>query len=345
MDGFSKRTWLMVGLLVALPACGRSGIHAGWAADSGPRWDMTRPLDRTAPLDKTAPDARAPDGGFPPLKQAIQACTIAASCSVGASSVGMTWPLFTPGSCLDALGQLGWYGISLSNITDSSLVALLFKCAVSADCGKVLGCLGGAWFNLSLCREGATCKGNKLVIGTNTSASFDCGAVGAKCQELGSGALRACCNKKPCGPTGVTCSGTKGEYCHPWGAYFPLDCGRTGRVCNNDPSFLCRGTGGACDAAKATTACKGAVATFCSAGRWAEHDCGANPFRSRCAVGERSRVCVPAGKQCDPAQFVGQCDGAKLKVCVDGKETLVACKDLGFTGCDLPAGAPARCTK
>ena len=332
----------MLGMLSLGLACGRTPQPTG-SADAGSAAKDSRPARERGIPDIRQSDGPAGDGGIP-LQQAIKACTIAASCAEGQSGIGITWPLFTPGACLDALGQLGWYRSGVGGVTDPDLVKLLLNCAVSSDCAKVMGCMGGSWFTLSRCREGATCKGNKLVPPAKSKPSFNCSAIGAKCMDLWSGAQRACCNAQSCsGANKVTCQGTRGTFCHGWGAHLDFDCGLTGRVCSTDPLSFCKGTGGTCANGKTPTICMGKAATFCSGGRLATVDCGRNLFRNRCAAGDLYRVCVPSGKACDPAQYLGQCAGSGLKICLDGLIVSVDCKKLGFNACDLPAGAAARC--
>lgn len=329
-------------LVTVLGACDRNPVPAQQVDGAGPHKDIGQHLDRGGPDSRS--DGPVADSGGNPLERALKACTITASCAMGKSTVGIAWPLFSPGACLDALGRQGWYKDGLGNTTDPALVKRLFDCATSADCNKVISCFGGNWISLSRCREGGTCSGNKLVTSATSVPYFDCSSIGSTCMDLYSGAQRACCNEKPCkGTNKVTCQGKKGSYCHPWGAYIAFDCGLTNRICSTDAAAFCQGTGATCSRSKTPTSCKGAMASFCSGGRLASVNCGQNPYRSKCAAGSLYQACIPSGTECDPTQYIGACSGDGLKVCLDGRLEMVDCKKLGFDACDLPAGATARC--
>lgn len=332
-------------IIVQLCGCGRSPLRQPQGLDASTR-DAPGARDRHVadlPRDqRPAIDQPRVDAG-PPAPNVLRACVIAGSCALGQSSVGITWPHFSPGACLDAFGRLGWYESGLGNVSDPDLAQRLLKCTTTSDCAKLYACFGGNWISLSRCREGGKCQKDQMLALNNNAAYLDCSAFGATCTDLWSGAQRACCNAQPCKTAPwIKCSGAKGTYCHGWAAFLAFDCAATGRVCNADHAAICRGTGAACKPGQPTT-CAGSVATFCSGGRLASHDCAKSPYRSGCAAGTPYRACKPAGKACDPQQYMGQCAGSQLKVCQDGDIVSVDCKALGFAGCDLPAGAPARC--
>src|SRR5262245_11204871 len=129
-------------------------------------------------------------GGGSVAASIVEACVIASSCGKLAG-----WEYFTASVCVDAFARLSWDYDGPEGLPDPELAARLLACATSADCSAVRACFGGDWIDVSRCREGALCQGNSL---TASGASFDCGTLGATCDDLWSNAIRACCNSAPC---------------------------------------------------------------------------------------------------------------------------------------------------
>lgn len=140
------------------------------------------------------------------------------------------------------------------------------------------------------------------------------------------------------------CNGTVASYCGIWGEDVEFDCGASGRTCQSDPLAPCVGTGDPC-AEDSAAQCSGDVAFYCSAGRLATKDCGEIGFRTACYQDAPvyEIPCLPAGDEC-AAGAPESCEGAALRVCVDGSWTEVDCPSLGFVGCS-DAFDGARCTE
>lgn len=280
-------------------------------------------------------------GTKPDLQSILEACVVARSCG---NSGG--WMTDTVGSCLDGFSQLGWFYGAPPFLPDPQIAARLLSCAAEApgDCGAFRSCFGGDWVSLPRCREGAYCQG-QLLSSSPEGPFFDCTVLGASCVDLWSGAQRACCNEDPCPQSsGVVCDGTVASYCGPWGEDVEFDCGASRRTCQSDPLAPCVGTGDPC-AEGSPAQCAGDVAFYCSAGRIATKDCGETQFRTACHQDAPvyEVPCRPAGGECEAGAFES-CQGATLRVCVDGDWTEVDCPSLGFPVCEeTPDGA--RCAE
>lgn len=262
----------------------------------------------------------------------VEACAVAATCAAQSD-----FPLFTASACVDGFALLGWAYAPPSALPDPLLAVRILDCAAKAagDCDAFRSCYGGDWVSLSRCREGGACTGS-VMQGYPGGAAFDCSAIGATCQDLWSGAIRACCNAVPCEQsTSVVCDGTVATYCGGWGEHVAFDCAPTGQSCvpTSEPWLgVCKGAE-PCDSSAPTT-CAGAVATFCSNGGLATYDCAKTSFRTRCAEGDPYERCVPKGDACLPMQG-DLCEGDALAVCVDGVRVPVDCGALGFGGCGI----------
>jgi len=287
-------------------------------------------------------------GGAPAEVDVVRACVVASSCAD--LDGGVPWPAFSASACVEAFGRLRWHFSSPSELPDPTIAARLLECAATAsagDCAAFRSCFGGGWVSLSRCREGGSCDGNTLRAGWPPDGpGYDCGAIGATCVDLWSGAQRACCNAEVCAQsTDVACAGTQAEYCGGWGEHVAFDCGASGRVCQSDPWQPCAGTGAAC-ADDEPVSCAGSVASYCSGGALAAHDCSQVLGRSACAEGAASQYdvpCRPSGDACDPTSYLGACEGDALVLCVDGELRAESCAALGFAGCEPPGVAHARC--
>lgn len=281
-------------------------------------------------------------GGTGGALDPVALCARAASCG----DTEATWPAFTASQCLDGLARFGWHFSSPATLPDPALVERLSACAGAADCASYRACFGGDWLGLSRCREGATCVGDgELLQAWQGGPSFDCASLGATCADLWSGAARACCNAEPCTTsTPIVCDGASASWCGGWGERVAFDCAASGRLCAEgaDPwQGPCVGAGAPCAEGTPIT-CAGSVATYCSGGALASHDCGTTVFRTGCAEGGLD-PCRPAGDECDE-WLLETCEGDALVVCVDGLLTPVSCLDLGFAGCaEQPTGA--RCVE
>ena len=278
-------------------------------------------------------------GGNPPQISVVDACTIAVSCGGDAG-----WGDGSVSHCVDGFARLGWSFEVPSLLSDPVLAARILACAAEAgsDCDTFRACYGGDWVSVSRCREGAYCDG-ALLTAAPTGPTFDCGTLGATCQDLWSGALRACCNAEPCAQsTGVECAGTVASYCGGWGEHVTFDCGESGRTCQPDLEAPCLGAGGPCDENTTKTTCAGGVATYCSGGKLAEYDCASTAYLTACADGALAYEgpCRPEYTEC--TVWDGGCSGGSLIACLDGQSTAISCAGLGFSGCDA-SGSVARC--
>jgi hypothetical protein len=292
-------------------------------------------------LDGSAVDtgASVPDAGA--SKDAIiRACVLATSCA----GDGSYW---THSDCLH------YFGLTASRRNDL-LFSHLLACAGAKTCSQFRACWGGDLFTLDTVMFGGSCTGNKLTVVPRDAnlvpVQFDCGAVGAVCELLASNSTSYGCNAIPCsGGTRLVepkCEGMTASSCGGWAEYASIDCARTGRICRIDGMrAVCDGTEGpACEGSESVK-CSGSVATYCGGSGRTTFDCARTNFRTRCAAGETSwEPCAPAATECDPINFLGQCDGNKLKVCVDGAIVSVACSDVGLVSCEPASGSHyARC--
>ena len=285
------------------------------------------------------------DAGGLSVDQVLRACAIATSCSSAHAGLAMPPSVFTPSSCVDSIGRMGWLGGTPYDVADPTIVARLMACAKNSDCTAFRACFGGGLVTVSRCRTDAICRDNVL---TSIDGSFDCSSIGTTCQGLATNDIRACCNEVLCqGPPTVTCHGTStGSLCDQSWAGLPFDCSLSGRVCSTDPQAVCQGTGPTCAVTALPTAptCSGSVATYCSGGRLATYDCAQSPLLRACDESALYGMpCKPSGTACSAWYNKGECDGPALLVCVDGEKVAVSCPDLGFAGCAVRADGVAIC--
>jgi hypothetical protein len=281
-------------------------------------------------------DTGALDGGAG-NDEILRLCARAASCD----SYGT---VTSPSKCVAELAK------TASRPNDIVLDHLL-GCASAKDCSEFVACWGGELFSLDPVVFYAECDGNAVTLtprGTSRPLQLDCSKLGGTCAVMATSANSAGCNVFPCTGTDMvasSCNGTVVRGCGGWAEYISLDCARTGQVCRMDGSHaICAGSGAACgDSDKVT--CSGSVATYCSGGARATIDCAKNRFASRCAAGAApTEPCAVAGAECDPASYVGACDGSAMSMCVNGYVVSVDCHDLGLVSCAVPAtGGYASC--
>jgi hypothetical protein len=274
-----------------------------------------------------------PDGGASG-DLVMRACVLAASCGAPGSNL-------SPSRCVAEFGRT-------ASRRDDTILSHLLACANAASCSEFRSCWGGGLMFLGVV-DGAECVGNAIsveLIKGVSPAQFDCGIVGGQCVFLATGSIIVGCNVRPCcGPDSVAaCDGATASGCGGNCEYASVDCARSGRVCRLDGDHaVCAGTGAACDDAERVT-CAGSVATYCAGGARATIDCATTRFATRCAAGAPSyEPCTVAGKDCDPASFVGQCEGSTLRLCGDGSITAFDCPSVGLPLCDLPSAGFARC--
>jgi hypothetical protein len=300
----------------------------GGTTDTG-AWE---PDGRTLDVDSLVPDGGASKD------EIMRACLLATSCAGAGSSL-------TPSQCLDQFGLTAYRPSDL-------LFAHLLACAGVKTCSEFRSCWGGDFITLDTVLFGGSCEGNSLTMtptdSTLSPVHFDCGAVGGFCELLASNSTSYGCNVRSCarGLIAPTCEGTTASGCGGWAEYTSIDCARTGRICRIDGVHaVCDGTAGAaCEGSEKVT-CSGSVATYCGGSAHTTLDCARTHFRTRCGAGGTSwEPCSRAGTECDPINYGGACDGAKVKVCVDGSIVSVDCAAAGLASCELsPSGRYARC--
>jgi hypothetical protein len=273
-------------------------------------------------------------GGGANGDRVMRACALAASCGA-------------PGSNLSPSNCVAHFGRTASRGNDIMLNHLL-DCAGASSCTEFRSCWGGDLMFLGVVPD-AECVGNTIsveLIKGVSPAQFDCGIVGGQCAYWATGAIIVGCSIRPCcSPEPFrACDGATATGCSDSCEYSSIDCVRSGRVCRIDGAHaVCVGSGAACDDSERVT-CAGSVATYCAGGARATIDCATTMFATRCAAGERSyEPCAAAGKDCDPASFVGRCDGSTLRLCVDGSIAAIDCSSIGLPLCDLPSAGFARC--
>lgn len=277
------------------------------------------------------PRADSGDAGTAAAEEAVRACVIASSCVAG---LQVDSQLLTASRCLDGFGYRDWPRLSYTMAHTNEPSRRLVQCAKSfTTCGAFFKCYGGNWIGLSLCREGGSCMGNRLVTMQNNVHHLDCSAYKAKCVTLPTGAIRGCCAVKTCGGTAsTTCNGARGTRCM-LGISFEFDCAPTDRVCTTDPYYFCVGKGSSCPV-QAKPKCSGSKATYCAGGRLSSYDCSKNPFRGACDDNSLGMPCKPADSQCAPS-WKGRCDGKRVSFCLDGSRKNLECVKLGFSGCKV----------
>jgi hypothetical protein len=296
---------------------------------------------RAADAADAGPDSRAsevgtvpPDGGTSP-NEIIRACALAVSCASFSNT-------YSASRCIQEFGK------TVSRQDDLKLERLL-TCAKAANCSDFNGCWGGDLFTLDLFVTGGQCSGNSIEItpaGASGPQFLSCSAMGGVCEGLATDVISVACNAQSCKGTGVApaCDGTKARGCGGWAEYTSLDCAWSGRACQIQGSrAVCAGTGTACSDSDKVT-CAGSVATYCSRGARATVDCAKTGFATRCVDGGlATEPCTAAGTECDPAAYVDECDGNKLKMCANGSIVSVACDDIGRVLCFAGSVGAAKC--
>jgi hypothetical protein len=287
----------------------------------------------------------------PPKISVVDACVIAVSCGKDTY-----FDHQSVSACIGAFSQLGWSLREWHNpvptfLPDPALAARILACAdeTGSDCEAFRTCYGGDWVSPFRWREEAYCDGNRLTHASG-GPSFDCGALGATCQDLPPliEIPRASCNAEPCTESnGSECDGTVASFCRLTGEHVVFDCGASGRECQSAPEpGACVGTGAECDVDSSYVSCSGSVATYCSGGRLATYDCASNEHLTGCNDGVWwiTPVCTAKAKSCSVWNQLDECAGAVIELCLDGERVDVDCTSLGFSGCD-DSGQVTRCTE
>ena len=342
-------------LVLTVAGCGsRSSLQAGGGRDAsggggaagGPTGSAgagaVGPGGSGAGTTGTGTTGTAGPGGGLPQISVVDACTVAVSCGREGG-----WGPTSVSHCVDAFSRLGWSFEAPPILPDPTLSARILACAseTGSDCEAFRACYGGDWVTPYRCREGAYCDGDLLSAGPDGPV-LDCGTLGATCQDLWSGAQRACCNAEPCVQVPeIACEGTVVSYCGGWGEHIVFDCGVSGRTCQTDVQAPCLGTGGPCDPFATKTTCAGSVATYCSGGKLAQYDCAQTVYRTACNQGGLAYegACVPEHTSCSVWQG-DTCAGEVVMTCLNGLSVGVSCSALGFSGCE-GSGNAARCVE
>jgi hypothetical protein len=296
-------------------------------------------VDSPRSLDGSRPDGLADGSGFDggtTDDEIVRLCALAASC-------GYLAAVTSPSQCVEEFSKTA----SRSN---DIVIDHLRGCASSMGCNEFSACWGGDLFSLGPIVWDGGCEGNSIRFPTyGTSVYFDCGKMGALCDQPATTGISATCNVRPCygaGSAAPSCAGTVLTTCGQWAEFVTIDCARVGLTCDLAASEVeCVGSGSACNPSSDKVTCSGSVATYCAGGAQATIDCAKNPFATRCASGARStEPCAVAGTECDPSSYVGGCDTVGMKMCVNGYVVSVSCQALGLVSCTVPAsGGYASC--
>ncbi|MFO0590444.1 MAG: hypothetical protein U0441_23070 [Polyangiaceae bacterium] len=340
---------LVIGLSLLAASCGaRSNLldpasNGGGGGSGGSAGSITTGTTTSTGVGGTTTTTTSTGIGGAAVAAALETCVFASSCNFE----GTTGPRFTASLCLDGIARLGWWFESPETMPNPHYTKLLLDCGQKVQPGNCLdldGCFGGTtWYALSSCREGGQCDPGSpegIVSWESPEATiFHCSEPGAKCVNLWSDALRACCNTEECSASGVTCDGTKASICGGWGEHVNFDCAQSAQTCvpGGDPWSPCKGNGSACDPATEKAVCMGNTASWCSGGAYAGYDCGLTTYRTLCDEGAPPGTipCRPAGFDCDPENGPDLCDkdGTSIHVCVNGTWQTASCTAIGFKGC------------
>jgi hypothetical protein len=304
-------------------------------------------VDSPASLDGSRPDGLADgrgrdiagsglDGGAAD-DEIVRLCALAASCGYYAS-------VTSPSQCVQEFAKTASRGNDL-------VLDHLRGCASARGCSEFSACWGGDLFSLGPIVWDGGCEGNRIRLPTfGSSVYFDCGKMGASCDQPATTGISAVCNVRPCygaGSEPPSCAGTVLTTCGDWAEFVTIDCSRIGLSCNRDDrQGECVGSGAACKPSSDKVTCSGSVATYCAGGAQATIDCANNPFATRCASGAPStEPCAAAGTECEPSSYVGGCDDVGMKMCVNGYVVSVDCHALGLVSCTVPATGGYACCK
>lgn len=282
------------------------------------------------------------DGGIVPptditRDQALQACIAADACGVLTFAYGGSY-------CLET----GW---DQRFITATSRIwGDIFECVLEAtpDCDLVELCFGGG-SPLQSCSEitDGFCDGSVRVECDTVHQTLlrqDCNAANQTCTMANASMTDQVpkCGMGPC------IEGTHVAACQEYlllscagGNYEVTDCSALGMICGEGVtgSKACVGTGAACpDNYQAT--CDGPVLNDCVNRKLRRLDCSKLPGNYTCSTANFS--CQPAGTDCNPGD-PELCQGATIRLCVDGAWLALDCAELGFTGCSVSPAGGAHC--
>jgi len=304
------------------------------AVDSPPSLDGSRRDGLADGRERDTADSGL-DGGTV-ADEIVRLCALAASCGYDAS-------VTSPSQCVEEFAKTASRGSDL-------VIDHLRGCANAMGCGEFNACWGGDLFSLEPIVWNGGCEGNVIRLRTSgNSVYFDCGKMGASCDQPATSGNSAVCNVRPCygaGSESPSCAGTVLTTCGMWAEFVTIDCARVGLTCNaDDRQAECVGSGAVCNPSSDKVTCSGSVATYCAGGAQATLDCANNPFATRCASGAPStEPCAAAGTECEPSSYVGGCDDVGMKMCVNGYVVSVDCHALGLVSCTVPAtGGYASC--
>jgi hypothetical protein len=185
-----------------------------------------------------------------------------------------------------------------------------------------------------------TCWGDVI---TRSSAGFDCGRLGAHCQQVspgvatcGSGVVTGSCVDSCAGGYAINCGGTSGA--------IAADCAAMGGSCVAGTSTV-MGLGtvhhycsaGACTPGVARQ-CDGDVAFTCTVDGQKVNLDDCSRIGGSCVAG----ACVGAGSDCSTNASYSQCAGPYLLQCRYDKWRYYDCRETGFGSCKA-SGTSVNC--
>ncbi len=281
------------------------------------------------------------DGGItPPVtfsrEQALQACVAADAC--GVLSFG-----FAGSYCLET----GWDQRFIT--ATAPIYASIYECVLEAvpDCQAVENCFGGG-LPLPTCSDitDGYCDGNVRVECDTVHQTLirnDCGLANQSC-TMAEATMTDLVPK--CG-LGSCIEGQHVAACQDFvllscagGNWEVTDCSVMGLTCGDGPTGRkeCIGPGASC-ADDFEAVCDGDILRDCVGRHRRDLDCAALAGNYTCSTANFS--CIPAGTDCIPGD-PELCQGATIRICVDGSWQALDCGDLGFTSCTVTS-AGAHC--
>lgn len=215
----------------------------------------------------------------------------------------------------------------------------IYRCvnAARGDCKKVTACFGGRGACDNTYK--AKCEGKVAVtcdLIDSKAYAFDCADANLECAVKKTSTFAAACTPGSCfSSLGPSCKGEVLLTCND-GVLEHTDCAAKGMVCvAGSKTTACVGASGtSCDPKTFTASCDGTKAKTCEGRREHVVDCAKKTLQKTSCKGGS---CVVSGSECDYS--LNQCDGRKVKACIDGKWMTFDCDAMGLGGCKTTGNA------
>lgn len=227
------------------------------------------------------------------------------------------------------------------------------RCVADArgDCNKALACLNMGNV-VTDCAYERTCVDSQTmsVCMEFNGVGYTKGEIAVRCEKSGPtcvgevGQEGAFCGvPESTGGMEVTCEGNIGQL-HSGNSSVYFDCSVYAANCKEGPVIMpnfdpCEGTGTSCDGDSFSSRCEDNTQVLCIGDKLSFVDCGTHDLF--CMQTASSARC--SFDRCDPTVYIESCNGDSVTYCGPTGESVLSCKDIGFSGCSNDAVVGVHC--